>query len=238
YNPSSIVYVTQQASKTLDSNMTPLRGSHSTKFETILKRIQWILKKSPSTASLSSTLPAAIASSASIPPDKMIVFSEWNEALDMLCAALEENAMDYIRYNGSRQDFSALTMFLTDPHYRILVCNIHKAGKGITMTAANHILFIEPCLRVADEQQAIARIYRMGQTKQTYVWRFIVKKSVEEKIIEMTKHRKRLYTEKESVLSDEIELEKEHITIDDIRILFDLRAPSAEEVFPAAAAIN
>tara|TARA_B110000971_G_C19775500_1_gene392829 strand:+ start:367 stop:621 length:255 start_codon:yes stop_codon:yes gene_type:complete len=47
---------------------------------------------------------------------------------------------------------------------------------------ANHVIMSEPLLNPAQDAQAISRIHRIGQTKNCYVHRFFMKKSVEEKI--------------------------------------------------------
>lgn len=45
----------------------------------------------------------------------------------------------------------------------------HKVGaQGLTLTRANHVFLLEPALEPAIEQQATARVHRIGQ--QRCVW--------------------------------------------------------------------
>lgn len=47
---------------------------------------------------------------------------------------------------------------------------------------AQHVIIVEPLLDPAVEAQAVGRVHRIGQTKPTYVHRFIVEASVEEQV--------------------------------------------------------
>ena len=49
------------------------------------------------------------------------------------------------------------------------------------MQQYNEVYFVSPCWNPSIEAQALARCYRMGQKKQTYVYRFYMKDFVEEK---------------------------------------------------------
>eukprot|EP00102_Acyrthosiphon_pisum_P027041 XP_016664251.1 PREDICTED: uncharacterized ATP-dependent helicase C144.05-like [Acyrthosiphon pisum] len=55
-------------------------------------------------------------------------------------------------------------------------------SKGLNLTEATRIFFMEPIINKADEHQAIGTIYRLGQTKPTFVHNFIIRDSIEENI--------------------------------------------------------
>lgn len=106
-------------------------------------------------------------------PSKILIFSEWLALLDLLQFALHRSGVEAIKYLGGSQksESAKLRLFKTDPDTRVMLCSLQKAGRGITLTEADHVMFVEVPMNAADEEQAIGRIYRMGQYKQTHVWR-------------------------------------------------------------------
>ena len=51
---------------------------------------------------------------------------------------------------------------------------------------ANHVVLLEPQLSAADEAQAVGRIYRMGQRRQSHVWRYFITDTIERRIKDFT----------------------------------------------------
>ncbi|PFH34052.1 hypothetical protein BESB_072040 [Besnoitia besnoiti] len=189
-----------------------LRGRYSAKLAAIIEKVLEILHESPSPStpagppasapsrSLSperfpgssasarpsslSPEPSACAASA---PSKILIFSEWPAALDLLQEALRRTGVATLKYLGghSKPQLAKLRCFRHDPDARVLLCSLLRAGRGLTLTEANHVIFLEVPLNLAEEEQAVGRVYRMAQKRQTHVWRFIVKDSVEERIVQM-----------------------------------------------------
>ena len=58
---------------------------------------------------------------------------------------------------------------------------------GINLTEANRVFLMEPTLNPALEAQAIGRVHRLGQAHPVEITRFIVKNSIEERIISIKK---------------------------------------------------
>lgn len=59
----------------------------------------------------------------------------------------------------------------------------HSAGAcGINLTAANRVFILEPCFNQSLEQQAIGRVWRLGQKRPVKIIRMIMKNSVEERM--------------------------------------------------------
>jgi len=64
----------------------------------------------------------------------------------------------------------------------------------LNLTSADYVFILDPWWNPAVEEQAMSRAHRMGQKKKVFVYRFITKDTIEEKI--------NLLQEKKSQLAD------------------------------------
>ncbi|CAJ1989744.1 SNF2 family N-inal domain/DEAD/DEAH box helicase/Ring finger domain/Zinc finger C3HC4 type (RING finger)/Helicase conserved C-inal domain containing protein [Leishmania donovani] len=65
---------------------------------------------------------------------------------------------------------------------RILFVTSRSANAGLNLTFANHVVFLEPNLNPAIEQQAVGRVHRFGQLRQVIVHHFFAPHTIEEVI--------------------------------------------------------
>jgi SWI/SNF-related matrix-associated actin-dependent regulator 1 of chromatin subfamily A len=86
-------------------------------------------------------------------------------------------------------------MFQADPATRVAVCQIKAAGVGVTLTAANHLVICERPWSPADEEQALHRIIRIGQTRPTFVHRATLMGSIDEAVNRVLLRKARLIAE-------------------------------------------
>jgi SNF2 family DNA or RNA helicase len=64
--------------------------------------------------------------------------------------------------------------------FSVLVLNPEAAGKGLTITAANHVIHFNLPWNPATEAQATARVYRPGQkAEKVFVHRFFYSRTIE-----------------------------------------------------------
>ncbi|KAM0496298.1 hypothetical protein ACHAP8_007559 [Fusarium lateritium] len=73
-----------------------------------------------------------------------------------------------------------LKEFRQDPDLKVLLISINTGAVGLTLTEANIVHIVEPQWNPTIEEQAIARVVRMGQMKPVTVYKYIVNESVEQ----------------------------------------------------------
>ncbi|WP_152392719.1 DEAD/DEAH box helicase [Paenibacillus guangzhouensis] len=76
------------------------------------------------------------------------------------------------------------------PH--VFILSLKAGGVGLNLTAANHVFHFDRWWNPAVENQATDRAYRMGQTRDVEVHKFITIGSLEERIDEMLDHKQAL----------------------------------------------
>eukprot|EP00112_Aurelia_sp_Birch-Aquarium-sp1_P016886 Seg3863.2 transcript_id=Seg3863.2/GoldUCD/mRNA.D3Y31 product="E3 ubiquitin-protein ligase SHPRH" protein_id=Seg3863.2/GoldUCD/D3Y31 len=145
-----------------------VKGNYSIKVESVVRKILEIGKVDPD--------------------GKILVFSTWSNVLDIISNALTENDIIY-KYgiSGAQKLRTCLADFKTISTIKVLLLPLKLGAKGLNIIEATHVILVEPSLNPANELQAIGRVHRIGQTKPTFVYRFIVKGTVEERIHDLLK---------------------------------------------------
>jgi E3 ubiquitin-protein ligase SHPRH len=113
--------------------------------------------------------------------EKGVVFSQWEDMLDIVEQSLVENGIHYVRATSLRK-IGAATKRFRSPECSVLLLNVKNGAEGLTLLEATHVFMIEPLLNHGLDSQAINRVHRIGQKKKTHVWRYLVKDTIEVKI--------------------------------------------------------
>ncbi|KIW10369.1 hypothetical protein PV08_11331 [Exophiala spinifera] len=144
----------------------------------------------------SSKIKALISQIRQLPlDDKCVVFSYWTSSLDAVEAALNQAQVRFCRYDGrlSRPKRNqVLTEFTNDASLRVLLVSITCGGQGLDLTAANHAYLLEPQWNPMLEEQAMARVHRLGQEKAVRLVRFLMKDTFEENIVRLQRRKRTL----------------------------------------------
>lgn len=80
----------------------------------------------------------------------------------------------------------------SSPQPSVLLISLRAGGVGLNLTAANHVFMMDPWWSFAVEAQAIDRVHRMGQMRDVSVTRFVVKKSIEGRMLNVQDRKMRI----------------------------------------------
>ena len=121
-------------------------------------------------------------------PTKVLVFSQFSDTLAWLRAELPKPGMSSRTITGDMSQSArarALRDFRSDPPTTIFLLSLRAGAVGWNLTTASEVFVLEPCLNPALHVQAIGRVHRMGQTRPVRVTNFIMKDSIESRVMTM-----------------------------------------------------
>jgi SNF2 family DNA or RNA helicase len=115
---------------------------------------------------------------------KVLIFSQFVRHLNIYREHFEKEHIPYVYLDGSTQNRGdVVKQFQEDAKTRVFLISIKAGGVGLNLTEADYVFILDPWWNPAVEQQAIDRTHRIGQTKNVFIYKFITKDSVEEKIV-------------------------------------------------------
>lgn len=121
---------------------------------------------------------------------KVLVFSQFVKQLEIYRQYFEERDIRYSYLDGSTTNRGKVVEeFKKEKDIQIFLISIKAGGVGLNLTEADYVFILDPWWNPAVEQQAIDRTHRIGQTKNVFIYKFITKDTVEEKILAL-QHKK------------------------------------------------
>ncbi|MCD8741425.1 DEAD/DEAH box helicase [Mucilaginibacter roseus] len=115
---------------------------------------------------------------------KVLIFSQFVKQLALYREHLEKQGVPHVYLDGSTQNRGdVVKRFQEDEKTRVFLISIKAGGVGLNLTQADYVFILDPWWNPAVEQQAIDRTHRIGQTKNVFIYKFITKDTVEEKIL-------------------------------------------------------
>jgi DNA repair protein RAD5 len=127
------------------------------------------------------------------PRMKSVVFSQFTSFMSLIEPALEKANMQFLRLDGSmaqKARAAVLDQFRDSNKFTVLLLSLKAGGVGLNLTSAKRVFMMDPWWSFAVEAQAIDRVHRMGQEDEVKVYRFIVKDSVEERMLKVQERKK------------------------------------------------
>lgn len=127
------------------------------------------------------------------PSMKSVVFSQFTSFLSLIEPALARSSIPFLRLDGSmpqKARAAVLARYKDSEEGIVLLLSLRAGGVGLNLTMAKRVFMMDPWWSFAVEAQAIDRVHRMGQVGEVVVKRFIVKGSVEERMLRVQERKK------------------------------------------------
>jgi DNA repair and recombination RAD54-like protein len=200
-------------------------GIEISRLGTLVKWLSWIGKQhSPDTNDVCRvTYYSMLARIRAETNDKIVLISNYTQTLDLFAKLCVNRGYGYLKLDGSmlvgkRQK---LVDKFNDPEGSefIFLLSSKAGGCGLNLIGANRLVLFDPDWNPAADQQALARVWRDGQKKDCFVYRFIATGTIEEKIFQRQSHKQSL----SSCVVDSAEDVERHFSVDSLRELFQFK---------------
>uniref|UniRef100_A0A7S3APU5 DNA repair and recombination protein RAD54-like n=1 Tax=Haptolina ericina TaxID=156174 RepID=A0A7S3APU5_9EUKA len=119
--------------------------------------------------------------------DRFVLISNFTSTLDLFQQMLDQKKLTWVRLDGSANANKRQTIvdnFNGDPSCFCFLLSSKAGGCGINLIGGNRLILFDPDWNPATDQQALARVWRSGQKKKCFIYRFFATGSVEEVVYE------------------------------------------------------
>lgn len=124
---------------------------------------------------------------------KVLVFSQFVKHLDIFKKHFEAENIPFAYLDGATRNRGEIVAeFQQNTELKVFLISIKAGGVGLNLTQADYVFILDPWWNPAVEQQAIDRTHRIGQDKKVFIYKFIAKDTVEEKILALQNRKKSL----------------------------------------------
>ncbi|BFZ60884.1 DNA-dependent ATPase protein rad54 [Saitoella coloradoensis] len=154
--------------------------------------------------------------------DKIVLISNYTQTLDLFEKLCRSRRYGSLRLDGTMNvnKRQKLVDRFNNPEGEefVFLLSSKAGGCGLNLIGANRLILFDPDWNPAADQQALARVWRDGQKKDCFVYRFIATGTIEEKIFQRQSMKQNL----SSAVVDSNEDVERHFSMKDLRELFML----------------
>jgi len=124
---------------------------------------------------------------------KVVVYSQYLTMIEIMRLYLDELGIGHVVLTGaSRNRGEIIDRFNTDPECRVYIGSLKAGGVGVDLVAGSVVIHYDRWWNAAREDQATARVHRMGQKNVVQVFKMVTIGTLEEKINKIIINKKNL----------------------------------------------
>ena len=123
---------------------------------------------------------------------RVLIFSQFTGLLDEVsrrCAGLR---LEHRQLTGKTKNRQQLIDGFQNNDFPLFLISLKAGGTGLTLTAADTVIHLDPWWNPAVEDQATDRVHRIGQDKPVFVYRLLCEGTVEERIRSLQNRKREL----------------------------------------------
>jgi superfamily II DNA/RNA helicase len=128
--------------------------------------------------------------------EKAVIFSQWLRMNELVEHILKRNNIGYVHLNGSvpsKQRQGLIKKFKEDPGCKVFL-STDAGGVGLNLQSGSVVINMDIPWNPAVLEQRIGRVHRLGQERAVRVVNFVTAASIEERILELIKFKKALFS--------------------------------------------
>ncbi|PYI36401.1 hypothetical protein BP00DRAFT_361540 [Aspergillus indologenus CBS 114.80] len=160
--------------------------------------------------------------------EKVVIFSQFTALLDLLAVPLMQGGCVFERYDGSMTPAArdaAVASFTAQPDCGILLMSLKAGNAGLNLACASEVILLDPFWNPYVEDQAVGRVYRIGQQRPVHVHRILVQQTIEDRILALQNSKRQLI---QGILGEDAAISSgnpDHLRREDLAYLLGYREP-------------
>ncbi|KAF3773416.1 DNA repair and recombination protein [Nymphaea thermarum] len=166
--------------------------------------------------------------------DRIVLVSNYTQTLDLFAQLCRERRYPFLRLDGStsiskRQKLVNQFNDISKDEFVFLLSS-KAGGCGLNLIGGNRLVLFDPDWNPANDKQAAARVWRDGQKKRVYIYRFLTAGTIEEKVYQRQMSKEGLQKVIQQEQLENLGLQANLLSTEDLRDLFTLHANIRSEI--------
>ncbi|XP_037513099.1 DNA repair and recombination protein RAD54B [Rhipicephalus sanguineus] len=159
----------------------------------------------------------------SLPRERIVLVSNFTKTLDILEDVCMQKGYPFLRLDGSTSSTQRLELVerFNSPHSNcfVFLLSCKAGGVGLNLVGASRIVLYDVDWNPANDLQAMARVWRDGQSRHVSIYRLLTTGTIEEKIFQRQVTKQELSG---AVLENKKDGKRAKFSLEDLKDLFTL----------------